>query len=79
MEASIIARWEVAGVVSLGLITAFNLVTTVVLMREWTRVLGYRPEREPLLRPALTTTMGGLQAAERLRRPAPVGAGAREG
>ncbi|MSQ41949.1 MAG: NADH-quinone oxidoreductase subunit NuoH [Dehalococcoidia bacterium] len=70
VESSIAARWEVAGVVSLGLITLFNLGFTIVAARAWTRALGYRPQRERLLRPRLTTAVGGLLAAQRLQREA---------
>ncbi len=67
VEASILARWDVPGIISLGLFVAVNLLLAVVLFRLWSRVLGYRPEEEPLLRPTLATTMGGLQAAQRMR------------
>ena len=67
VETSILARWDVAGIVSLGIFTLFNLALTVALLRGWSRVLGYRPERELLRRPTLTTSVGGLEAAQRMR------------
>ncbi len=68
VEASILRVWEVPGVVSLGLFTLLNIALAVVLLRLWSRVLGYRPEREPLLRPTLTASVGGLEAARMLAR-----------
>ena len=70
VETSIVRRWDVEGIVSLGVFTLLNIALAVILLRGWSRVLGYRPEREPLLRPTLTTGTGGLQAAQRMRRAA---------
>ena len=70
VEISIVHRWNVEGIVSLGLFTLLNIALAVVLLRGWSRVLGYRPERDALLRPTLTTDTGGLQAATRMRRAA---------
>ncbi len=67
VEASIFERWDVNEAVSLGLFSIGNIAIAIALMRAWSRVLGYRPEREPLLRPTLTTTVGGLRASERMR------------
>ena len=67
IEASIFARWDVNEGISLTLFTVSNLAIAGALMRSWSRALGYRPENEPVLRPTLTTTVGGLQAAERIR------------
>ena len=72
VEASILRVWEVPGIVSLGLFTLLNIALAVVLLRLWSRVLGYHPEREALLRPMLTTSVGGLKAA-RLMARAPAG------
>ena len=68
-EASILARSDAPGVVVLGAFAIANLAFTVFIVRAWARFLGYRPERESILRPDLTTTVGGLQAAQRLRSP----------
>ncbi len=71
IEASIFARWEVDGIISLGLFTIVNVALAVVLLRRWSRVLGYRPEHEPLRHPTLTTSVGGLRAARRMGRVTP--------
>ena len=68
IEASIFTRWDVDGIISLSLFTIVNVALAGVLLRGWSRVLGYRPEREPLLRPTLTTSVGGLRAARRMGR-----------
>ena len=68
IEASIFARWDVEGIISLSLFTIVNVALVGVLLRAWSRVLGYRQEREPLLRPTLTTAVGGLRAARRMGR-----------
>ena len=70
VQASILARVDVPGVVPLLAFAVLNLVLAVVMMRVWARqFLGYRPEQVPLLRPALATTIGGLRAAEQMRTP----------
>ena len=66
IEASILARWDVEGVVSLSIFAVVNWVTAIVVIREWARRLGYRPELEAIRRPTLTQRVGGMQAAERL-------------
>ena len=68
VEVSILRSWDVEGIVSLGLFTLLNIALTVAALRLWSRALGYRPEREPLLRPTLTARVGGLEAARRMRR-----------
>ena len=71
VEASILARTDVPGIVTLTAFALVNLGLTVWVLRFWARqFLGYRPEREQLLRPVLTTTMGGLRAAEQMREGA---------
>ena len=65
-EASLFARWRVEGAVSLGLFAALNWAAAAVAVRGWARRLGYRPERERALRPALTGGVGGMQASHRL-------------
>lgn len=68
VEATILERWDVAGVVSLGLFTIVNIGTTVVAVRWWARLLGYRPEDVARQRPVLVGEgFGGLRAAARLR------------
>ena len=74
VEAAIFVRWDVNEAISLTLFTLANIAIAGALMRAWSRALGYRPEREQMLRPTLTTTVGGLKAAERMR-----GASARAG
>ena len=65
-EASLFARWEVEGIVSLGLFAIVNWAAAAILLREWARRLGYRPEHEAVRRPVLTGDVGGMQAARRL-------------
>jgi NADH-quinone oxidoreductase subunit H len=68
-EAALLRRWEGDGIVPLGAFALVNGLFTVLAVRSWARFLGYAPEREPLLRPRLTTGVGGLEAARRLRAP----------
>lgn len=67
LEKSIFEQWDVPGIVPLAIFAAVNVVFAVVIVRMWARLLGYRPEREVLLSPMLTTEVGGLRAAERMR------------
>ena len=70
VQASILARVDIPGVVPLVAFAVLNLVLAVVMMRVWARqFLGYRPEEVPLLRPTFATTIGGLRAAEQIRTP----------
>ena len=66
VEVSVFARWDVPGLVSLGIFGAVNWIAAVVMAREWARRLGYRPELEAARRPTMTQRVGGMQAAERL-------------
>ncbi|MBX7110330.1 MAG: NADH-quinone oxidoreductase subunit NuoH [Dehalococcoidia bacterium] len=66
-ERSIFEHWDVPGVIPLALFTIVNAVFAVRIVRFWARFLGYRPERETLLAPTLTRSVGGLQAAQRMR------------
>ena len=66
VEVSLFARWEVEGIVSLGLFAIVNWAAAIILVREWARRMGYRPEREAVRQPILTRGVGGLQAARRL-------------
>ena len=66
VEVSLFARWDVPGLVSLGIFGAVNWIAAVLMAREWARRLGYRPELEAVRRPAMTQRVGGIQAAERL-------------
>jgi len=67
LERSIFERWDVAGIIPLAIFTAVNFAFAVFIVRAWARFLGYRPERETLLSPTLTTAVGGLRAAQRMR------------
>ncbi len=67
LEKSIFERWDVPGIVPLAIFAVVNLVFAVFIVRAWARFLGYRPERETLLGPMLTTSVGGIRAAERMR------------
>jgi NADH-quinone oxidoreductase subunit H len=67
LEKSIFERWDVPGIIPLALFTVLNTAFAVFIVRQWARFLGYRPEREQLLSPTLTTSIGGLRAAERMR------------
>ena len=66
IEVSILARWDVPGIVTLGVFGAVNWVFAIVMIREWARRLGYRPEEERALRPVMTDRVGGIQAGRRL-------------
>ena len=66
VEVSVFARWDVPGLLSLGIFGAVNWIAALVMAREWARRLGYRPELEDARRPAMTQRVGGIQAAERL-------------
>ena len=68
VEASILARSEAPGILVLGAFAIANLAFTIFIVRAWANFLGYHPEREQILRPMLTTSTGGLQAAERMRQ-----------
>ncbi len=67
LEKTIFERWDVPGMIPLSIFAMVNLIFAVAIVRFWARFLGYRPERETLLSPMLTTSMGGLRAAERMR------------
>lgn len=64
--ASLIVRSDLPAIVTLGGFAIVNLVIFVVLVRGWARMLGYRPE-EAEVGPTLTSAVGGLRAAERVR------------
>ncbi len=66
IEVSILARWDVPGIITLGIFGAVNWALAIVMIREWARRLGYRPEEERALRPVMTDRVGGVQAARRL-------------
>ena len=66
IEVSILARWDVPGIIPLGVFGAVNWVLAIVMIREWARRLGYRPAEERALRPMMTDRVGGIQAAQRL-------------
>ncbi|MSP22911.1 MAG: NADH-quinone oxidoreductase subunit NuoH [Dehalococcoidia bacterium] len=66
VESSIFTRWEVPGIVSLGLFAIVNFLFARIAMRRWAHVLGYHPELEAN-EPIMTSTVGGLRAAKVLR------------
>ena len=66
VETSLLARWDVPGLISLGLFTVFNWVAAIVLFRDWARRIGYQPEAGGPRRAELTQQVGGIQAAQRL-------------
>ncbi len=53
--------------VELSLVGAANLAFTIFIVRAWATFLGYRPEREQVLKPTMAKQMGGLRAAEEMR------------
>jgi hypothetical protein len=67
LEKSILERWDVPGIIPLAIFTAVNIVFAVAIVRIWARFLGYRPEQEVMLSPMLTSSVGGLRAAQRMR------------
>lgn len=58
---------DLSALAALPAMAAINIGFTVWVMRRWARFLGYRPENERVMQPTLTTQMGGLRAAERIR------------
>jgi NADH-quinone oxidoreductase subunit H len=66
VEASLFTRWEVPGIVSLGLFAVVNFLFARIAMRRWARVLGYHPELQAN-QPVMTSQIGGLRAARALR------------
>jgi NADH-quinone oxidoreductase subunit H len=67
VEVSIFARLDLPGVIVLGAFGLVNAALTVLLVRTWARAAGYEAPRGDAAMPALTTTVGGLRAAQRLR------------
>jgi len=65
VEASILARVDLPGLLLIVLVV--NAALTVVFVRLWARVVGYEAPRDEVTMPALTTSVGGLRAAQRLR------------
>ena len=66
LEASLLSRWDVPGIVPLALFALVNLAFASIAMRRWARVLGYHPELEANA-PIMTSQLGGLRAAQVLR------------
>ena len=66
VETSLLARWDVPGLVSLGLFTVFNWGAAIVLFRDWARRIGYQPDAGGPRRAELTQQVGGLEAAQRM-------------
>jgi NADH-quinone oxidoreductase subunit H len=71
IEVTAYRKLDVPGVMSLGAIAAINIAFTVYVVRFWANFLGYHPEREQILQPALASQVGGLRAAERMRSATP--------
>jgi NADH-quinone oxidoreductase subunit H len=67
VESAIFARADAPGLIVLGAFGVVNLVLTVVLVRGWARRIGYSVPRSEATMPTLTTSIGGLQAAQRMR------------
>jgi NADH-quinone oxidoreductase subunit H len=67
VESSIFARAGAPGLVVLGAFAVVNLALTLGMVRVWARFVGYEVPRGDLTMPALTTTVGGLRAAQRMR------------
>ena len=66
VETSLLARWDVPGLVSLGLFTVFNWGAAIVLFRDWARRIGYQPDAGGPRRAELTQQVGGIEAAQRM-------------
>ena len=66
VETSLLARWDVPGLVSLGLFAVFNWGAAIVLFRDWARRIGYQPDAGGPRRAELTQQVGGLEAAQRM-------------
>ncbi len=67
IESAIFARLNLPGLIVLGAFAVVNLVLTVVMVRAWARRVGYEVPRGDLTMPTLTTSVGGLRAAQRMR------------
>lgn len=74
IEASVLARWDVAAALPLTIFAIVNLLVMGVAVWAWARFVGYRPEQQQARHPLLTASVGGLQAAQRLRAGAEAGA-----
>ena len=66
VEASIIQQSGLPGIVSVGGATVVNALLTFFGVRAWADAIGYAPEGGAST-PILTTVVGGLRAAERIR------------
>ncbi|MYE31941.1 MAG: NADH-quinone oxidoreductase subunit H, partial [Chloroflexi bacterium] len=66
VEASLLARWDAPGLVSLGLFTIVNWGAAYILFRDWARRIGYQPDAGGPRRAELTQQVGGLEAAHRM-------------
>lgn len=71
IEAMVLHRWDVPGIVALGLIGVVNIGCTVIAVRKWAQFLGYRPVPLSDREPTLVTAMGGLRAAARVHAAVP--------
>jgi NADH-quinone oxidoreductase subunit H len=66
VEAAVFARWDIEGIVPLGIFVVVNIAATVWAIRRWSDLLGYRPEPAPERRVLIAVEIGGLRAANRL-------------
>lgn len=69
LESSIFVRASAPAIVTLGAFGVVNAALTLVMVRVWARAIGYAPNLSTA-QPLLTTTVGGLRAAERIRTTA---------
>ena len=67
VESTIIAQSGLPSAVTLGGAVVVNAALTIFGVRAWANALGYVPEGGSASTPIMTTTMGGLRAAERIR------------
>jgi len=69
IEASVFARVTAPALFTLGAFAIVNLSITILLVKLWADRLGYAVIQHPT-KPVLTQAVGGLRAAERIRKPA---------
>jgi predicted exporter len=66
VEVSVFARVDAPALITLGAFAVVNLAITVVTVRFWADKLGYAPSQHAT-KPELTSTLGGLKAAQAIR------------
>lgn len=69
IQASVFARVEAPALFTLGAFAIVNTSIAILLVRLWADRLGYSVVQHAT-RPVLTKTVGGLKAAEQIRKPA---------